>query len=89
MIMGIIILKKRYDISKYLSVIMITMGIITCTIVSGKDVVGFKKIQFRELRVFNLKNTFIISKTEKYIESGSDCGRSAQFVFGAILVGFG
>lgn len=38
MIMGIIILKKQYDFSKYLSVLMITGGIITCTIISGSDV---------------------------------------------------
>jgi len=38
MIMGIIILKKSYPFSKYLSVIMITLGIIICTIVSGTDV---------------------------------------------------
>lgn len=38
MIMGIIILHKRYDFSKYLSVFMITMGIVVCTIVSGSNV---------------------------------------------------
>lgn len=38
MIMGIIILRKRYAFSKYLSVGMITLGIVVCTIVSGKDV---------------------------------------------------
>ncbi|XP_043682932.1 UDP-xylose and UDP-N-acetylglucosamine transporter-like [Vespula pensylvanica] len=38
MIMGIIILKKHYAFSKYLSVMMITFGIAICTIVSGKDI---------------------------------------------------
>ncbi|KAI4485621.1 hypothetical protein M0802_012683 [Mischocyttarus mexicanus] len=38
MIMGIIILKKHYSFSKYLSVFMITFGIAICTIVSGKDI---------------------------------------------------
>lgn len=38
MIMGILILKKKYEFSKYLSVLMITVGIVTCTIVSGTDV---------------------------------------------------
>jgi UDP-xylose/UDP-N-acetylglucosamine transporter B4 len=38
MIMGILILKKRYEFSKYLSVIMITIGIVVCTIVSGSNV---------------------------------------------------
>lgn len=40
MIMGILILKKKYEFSKYLSVLMITVGIVTCTIVSGTDVVS-------------------------------------------------
>jgi len=40
MIMGILILKKKYTVSKYLSVFMITLGISICTIVSGKDVVS-------------------------------------------------
>jgi len=38
MIMGILILKKKYEFSKYLSVLMITVGIVTCTIVSGTEV---------------------------------------------------
>ncbi|XP_070495143.1 UDP-xylose and UDP-N-acetylglucosamine transporter-like [Chironomus tepperi] len=35
MIMGILILNKKYDFWKYLSVILITIGICICTIVSG------------------------------------------------------
>jgi len=38
LVMGIIILKKRYTTSKYLSVLMITAGICISTIASGKDV---------------------------------------------------
>lgn len=38
MIMGIIILKKSYDFSKYLSVLMITAGILLCTWISGSNV---------------------------------------------------
>lgn len=38
MIMGIVILRKRYAFSKYLSVAMISAGIVVCTIISGKDV---------------------------------------------------
>lgn len=38
MVMGIIILRKKYTFSKYLSVTMITIGIVICTIVSGKEV---------------------------------------------------
>lgn len=40
MIMGIIILRRRYDFSKYLSVVMITLGIVICTIISGSSVVS-------------------------------------------------
>ncbi len=43
MVMGIIILNKRYDFSKYLSVLMITFGIIICTIVSGSNVESTQK----------------------------------------------
>lgn len=38
MIMGIIILKKRYRLDKYISVGMITFGIAICTIISGQKV---------------------------------------------------
>ncbi|KYN08577.1 PREDICTED: UDP-xylose and UDP-N-acetylglucosamine transporter [Cyphomyrmex costatus] len=38
MIMGIVILNKKYIFSKYLSVFMITTGIALCTIVSGKEI---------------------------------------------------
>lgn len=38
MVMGILILKKKYTPLKYLSVIMITAGIIICTIQSGQEV---------------------------------------------------
>ncbi|XP_053972206.1 UDP-xylose and UDP-N-acetylglucosamine transporter [Hylaeus anthracinus] len=38
MIMGIVILKKQYAFSKFLSVFMITFGIAICTIVSGKEI---------------------------------------------------
>lgn len=44
MIMGILILKKRYELSKYVSVLMITAGIVICTIVSGSDVVSITRI---------------------------------------------
>lgn len=38
MIMGIVILRKRYILSKYVAVLMITVGIVVCTIVSGRNV---------------------------------------------------
>ncbi|CAH1724485.1 UDP-xylose and UDP-N-acetylglucosamine transporter [Aphis gossypii] len=38
MVMGVIILKKKYTLDKFISVGMITAGITICTIVSGQDV---------------------------------------------------
>ncbi|EEB20261.1 UDP-galactose transporter, putative [Pediculus humanus corporis] len=38
MTLGVYIVKKKYPFSKYLSVLLITIGIVVCTIVSGKDV---------------------------------------------------
>ncbi|XP_033332788.1 ER GDP-fucose transporter [Megalopta genalis] len=38
MIMCVIVSKKSYTFSKYLSVIMITFGIAICTLISGKDI---------------------------------------------------
>ncbi|XP_017877667.1 UDP-xylose and UDP-N-acetylglucosamine transporter [Ceratina calcarata] len=38
MVMSIMILKKSYAFSKYLSVFMITMGIAICTVVSSKEI---------------------------------------------------
>ncbi|CAH1784512.1 unnamed protein product [Owenia fusiformis] len=38
MVLGIILLKKRYKLSKYLSVLMISAGIAICTIASAGDV---------------------------------------------------
>lgn len=44
MIMGIIILRKKYVFSKYLSVFMITMGIVICTIISGQEVKSTQRV---------------------------------------------
>ncbi|CAD1472914.1 unnamed protein product, partial [Heterotrigona itama] len=44
MIMGIIILKKQYIFSKYLSVFMITVGIAICTVVSGKEIKSLQPV---------------------------------------------
>ena len=41
MVLGILILKKRYSIMKYLSVLMISIGICVCTIASAKQLVFF------------------------------------------------
>ncbi|XP_050313307.1 UDP-xylose and UDP-N-acetylglucosamine transporter [Anthonomus grandis grandis] len=38
MLMGILILKRKYTIEKYLSVFMITTGIVICTLYSSKEV---------------------------------------------------
>lgn len=40
MCLGMLLLRKRYDLSKYVSVFMITMGIAVCTIVSSGDIVS-------------------------------------------------
>lgn len=37
MMMGIVLMNKRYSITKYLSVLMITLGITVCTIMSAKS----------------------------------------------------
>jgi len=39
MLMGIALLRKRYTVTKYLSVLMITVGITVCTIMSAKSTV--------------------------------------------------
>uniref|UniRef100_A0A8C1SHX1 Solute carrier family 35 member B4 n=1 Tax=Cyprinus carpio TaxID=7962 RepID=A0A8C1SHX1_CYPCA len=38
MILGIILLKKRYSASKYLSIVLVSVGIFICTIMSAKQV---------------------------------------------------
>lgn len=48
MIMGIIILKRKYAFSKYLSVSMITLGIVLCTLVSSKEI---KSLQQKNVQV--------------------------------------
>ncbi|EGI70282.1 PREDICTED: UDP-xylose and UDP-N-acetylglucosamine transporter [Acromyrmex echinatior] len=48
MIMGIIILNRKYMFSKYLSVFMITTGIALCTIVSGKEI---KSLQQKNVQI--------------------------------------
>lgn len=37
MILGMIIMNKRYTVQRYISVAMISVGIAICTIASGKD----------------------------------------------------
>lgn len=60
MVMGVIILKKKYTLDKFISVGMITAGISICTIVSSKDVVSdFMLIQL----YFILFKLFILSKS--------------------------
>lgn len=44
MVLGILILKRRYTTMKYLSVFMISVGICTCTIASAKELVSVKMI---------------------------------------------
>uniref|UniRef100_A0A8C6Z8B0 Solute carrier family 35 member B4 n=1 Tax=Nothoprocta perdicaria TaxID=30464 RepID=A0A8C6Z8B0_NOTPE len=44
MALGIIILKKRYSISKYTSIALVSVGIFTCTFMSAKQVVRVAKL---------------------------------------------
>lgn len=41
MIMAVIVLGRRYSIIKYISVVMITIGTIVCTIASAEKLVSF------------------------------------------------
>uniref|UniRef100_A0A670ZLB1 Solute carrier family 35 member B4 n=1 Tax=Pseudonaja textilis TaxID=8673 RepID=A0A670ZLB1_PSETE len=40
MALGIIILKKRYTVSKYISIALVSLGIFTCTLMSAKELVS-------------------------------------------------
>ncbi|XP_076863739.1 UDP-xylose and UDP-N-acetylglucosamine transporter [Brachyhypopomus gauderio] len=42
MILGIIILKRRYSTSKYLSIVLVSVGIFICTVMSAKQVSSVK-----------------------------------------------
>ncbi|KAM9495087.1 UDP-xylose and UDP-N-acetylglucosamine transporter [Clarias gariepinus] len=48
MILGIIILKKRYSSSKYLSIVLVSLGIFICTIMSAKQVSAEKSVTQEE-----------------------------------------
>ncbi|XP_015120232.1 UDP-xylose and UDP-N-acetylglucosamine transporter [Diachasma alloeum] len=58
MIMGIIILHKKYPLSKYLSVLMITMGIVMCTIVSGQEIKSTQKMAAGAVPPTPMENLF-------------------------------
>lgn len=69
MIMGILILKKKYVLSKYLSVFMITLGISICTIVSGKDVVSIilkASLSLKSVLVFPVPMDIFFSKNHSF-----------------------
>ncbi|TSM52244.1 UDP-xylose and UDP-N-acetylglucosamine transporter [Bagarius yarrelli] len=48
MILGIIILKKRYSSTKYLSIFLVSVGIFICTIMSAKQVSSEKSVTQEE-----------------------------------------
>lgn len=56
--MGIIILKKTYAFSKYLSVFMITSGIAICTIVSGKEIKSLQQKNVEQVLTTPLEDLF-------------------------------
>lgn len=58
MIMGVIVLKKRYIFSKYLSVFMITLGIAVCTIVSGKQIKSLQAKNVEQVQTTPLEDLF-------------------------------
>lgn len=71
MIMGILILKKKYTFSKFLSIAMITIGIVICTLISHnlqKKVIYFLKneilliLKSFVLGLFGLRRTSTSSK---------------------------
>lgn len=95
--MGIIILQRRYALSKYLAVLMITIGILICTIVSGSDIVsefirGFMWPQtridfFRPFEWFDLStNNYWLLILEKYSESRAGKRCSCRWIFRVLLV---
>ncbi|KAI0229823.1 UDP-xylose and UDP-N-acetylglucosamine transporter [Lamellibrachia satsuma] len=53
LVLGVIILKKSYTVSKYVSVVMITVGIILATIVSAREANGSNKESTDEERLYN------------------------------------
>lgn len=50
MVLGILILKKKYTTIKYLSVLMISIGICICTIASAQELVS-KILSYLNIRV--------------------------------------
>ncbi|XP_011310006.1 UDP-xylose and UDP-N-acetylglucosamine transporter [Fopius arisanus] len=58
MVMGIIILGRKYPPSKYLSVFMITLGIVLCTIVSGRDIKSTQKMAADAVPPTAMENLF-------------------------------
>ncbi|XP_022806161.1 UDP-xylose and UDP-N-acetylglucosamine transporter-like [Stylophora pistillata] len=58
LVLGMIILKKRYNFSKYISVLMITVGICLCTLASAnKLLAGFLLLYKDILRHFSIFNS--------------------------------
>lgn len=58
MIMGIIILRKKYVPSKYLSVFMISAGIVICTVISGQEIKSTQKVDINSVAPSSIENVF-------------------------------
>jgi len=58
MVLGMIIMGKRYNAMKYLSVIMISIGIAVCTIASSNEM-GVSRLSVAHEVEFFLLNFFI------------------------------
>ena len=67
MVMGIVILKKRYQLSKYLSVAIITAGIFICTIVSAGHLV--RLCQFNVIKCHSYTHRCLIHRKPQTVRS--------------------
>ncbi|XP_059703565.1 nucleotide sugar transporter SLC35B4 isoform X4 [Haemorhous mexicanus] len=76
MALGIIILKKRYSVSKYSSIALVSLGIFTCTFMSAKQVVSLHL--FTPLFAGNKSHFFGLRGNRKKLLFLASCGRQEQ-----------
>merc|ERR1712106_338226 len=91
-VMGMVLLGKRYKTVKYVSVIMITLGIATCTVMSATSRVSLKtgKAVFSE--PFNVNDTEAnsdeVKKLNEALEEEVENTRLKQMIIGIGLLTF-
>lgn len=93
MLMGMVLLGKRYKTVKYLSVIMITLGIATCTVMSATSRVSLKtgKAVFADpvdLNDTEAHNAAEVRKLTEALEEEAESLRMKQVMFGIGLLTF-